>query len=193
MSRIALVENISQSYVKNFISKNVSKISETPTIKDFKKIDIKNIKVKKPTKMKFKQKNSLSTSKNLNKTSILLRNDKTLNPLITVYNNAFFPRSYKNKNYIKEMQNCLPPLIINKEYSSNKVLITDYETSMNKFNNIYNIKLDALELKDSKDEYIIKKIKNNKINFKETNYINKVLKVNQNRNYNIILRDKEEF
>ena len=145
MSRNALLENISHSYVKNFISKNVSKISETPIIKDYENINNNKMsKVKRPTKIKFKHKNSLSTSKNLNNISILLRQEKTLNPLITVYNNAFFPRSYKNKNYIKEMKNCLPPLMVNKEYSSNKVLMTDYEASMNKFNNIYNIKLDEL-------------------------------------------------
>ena len=193
MSRNALLENISQSYVKKFISKNVSKISETPTIIDYKKNN-KMKKVKKPAKIKFRQKNSLSTSKHLNYTSELLRKEKTINPLITVYNNAFFPRSYKNKNYIKEMKSCLPPLIINKEYSSSKVLMTDYEASVNKFNNIYNIKLDEFELnKDSEDENIIEKIKHNKINFNETTYINKVLKDNQKQNYNVTLRDKEEF
>ena len=52
MSRNALLENISQSYVKNFISKNVSKISETPTIIEYKKNN-KMKKVKKPAKIKF--------------------------------------------------------------------------------------------------------------------------------------------
>ena len=189
MSRNAFLNNISQSYVKNFISKNVSKISETP-------ISINSKRIKKINKLSnIKNRNKSTTLKELNNISNLMKKEKTLNPLITVYNNAFFPRSYKNKNYIKEMKNCLPPITINNEYSSSKVLMTDYESTLNKFNNIYNIKINDIENnKDSdEDEYIIDKIKNNKINFNETTYIEKVLKDNQKQNLFVHLNDKEEF
>ena len=92
------------------------------------------------------------------------------------------------------MKTCLPPLLIKNEYSSSKVLMTDYESSINKFNNIYQNKGNELEIKkDSKDEEIIYEIKRNKINNKETTFINKILKDNQKQNYNISLRGKEEF
>jgi len=189
MSRNALLDNISQSYVKKFISKNSSKISETPeTIKSTRIKKLKNF-----NKINFKNYSS-SISKNLKNISIIMKNERTLNPLITVYNNSYYPRSYKNKNYIKEMKTCLPPLLIKNEYSSSKVLMTDYESSINKFNNIYQNKGNELEIKkDSKDEEIIYEIKRNKINNKETTFINKILKDNQKQNYNISLRGKEEF
>ena len=52
-----------------------------------------------------------------------MRQDKIMNPLITVYNNAYYPRSYKNKNFIKEIKSCLPPITLNNECSSSKVLL----------------------------------------------------------------------
>ena len=189
MSKNIFMNNISQSYVKIFLSKNVSKISETPRIMDSKR----TIKIYKLNNIN--NRNNNSTSKNLNNISTIMIREKKINPLITVYNNAFYPRSYKNKNYIKEMKTCLPPLTINNEYSSSKILMTDYELSLNKFNNIYNIKINDKEKnKDSdEDDDIIDKIKHNKINFNETTYIDKVLKDNLKQNFNVNIRNKEEF
>ena len=188
MSRNRILDNISQSYVKNFISRNTSKISETPDNINSARI----LKLKKINTIKFNNKYSSSTSKNLKNFRIM--KEKTLNPLITVYNNSYYPRSYKNKNYIKEKKICLPPLSINNEYSSSKILMTDYESSINKLNNIYKINGDELEInKDNGDGEIIHELKKNKISFNETNYINRILKENQKQNFYVTLRGKEEF
>ena len=182
--------NISKSYVKNLLSKNASKMSDAPSILNSERISSIN---KSILSDNF-HKNSHSTSKYLNNKSAISKKDLNINPLNTVYNNTFFPRSYKNKNYIKEVKNCLPPININNEYSSSKFLITNYETCINKFNNMYKNYGDELEnSKESGDEEIIHEIKKNKIDFDESVYIDKVLKENQKQNLCVTLRSKEEF
>ena len=184
-----VLDNISHSFVKNFISKNVSKISETPSLFNSKRI-IKLNKFKKNYKIR---KISYSTSKNLNNNSIIIR-ERKINPLISVYNNTFYPRSYKNKNYIREVKNCLPPLTFNNESTLNKYLKTDYESSIEKFNNIYKNNGDELEYsKESGDEELIQEVKKNKVNINESIFINKVLKDNQKQNLCVTLKSKEEF
>ena len=191
MSRNALLDNISQSYIKNFMSKNTSKISETPlTLYTSSKAFIPN----QSKKMKIIHFNSSSISKYLNDSSLYAKKERKINPLITVYNNAYYPRSLKSKNYIKEINNCLPPISINNEDTSNKILITDYESSVNKFNNIYKNNGDELEYsKESGDEDLINEIRKNRINYNETNYIDNILKDNQRQNLCVTLRSKEEF
>ena len=191
MSRTSLLGNISQSYVKTFISKNASKISEIPSLLNSDRTVKKNIKFH---KIKFNNKNKFSKSKTFSDNISIIKKEKTVNPLITLYNNTYYPRSYKNKNYIKEMKSCLPPLTLNNDYLSKKILIPDYETSMNRFKNVYKINGNDLELnKDSEDEEIIHEIKKNKVDFNETTFINKVIKDNQKQNLYINLREKEEF
>jgi len=191
MSRNALLDNISQSFIKNFMSKNTSKISETPLTLYTSSKALKDNEAK---KIKISHINSSSISKYLNESSLYARKERKANPLITVYNNGYYPRSLKNKNYIKEINNCLPPISINNDDTSNKMLITDYETSVTKFNNIYKNTGDELEYsKESGDEDLINEIRKNRINYNETNYINNILKDNQRQNLCITLRSKEEF
>ena len=191
MSRNALLDNISQSYIKNFRSKNTSKISETPlTLYTSSRAKIAN----ESKKVKINHLNSSSISKYLNNSYLYTKKERTINPLITVYNNGYYPRSLKNKNYIKEINNCLPPISLNKEDTSNKILITDYETSVNKFNSIYKNTGDELEYsKESGDEELINEIRKNRVNYNETNYINNILKDNQRQNLCVTLRSKEQF
>ena len=92
------------------------------------------------------------------------------------------------------MKRCLPPITMNNEISSSKVLITDYDSSINRINNIYRIKGDELEInKDSDEEELVQEIKKNKIDYNESTYINKDLKNNQKQNLFITFRNKEEF
>ena len=112
----------------------------------------------------------------------------------TTFNNTFYPRSYKNKNYLKEKKVHLPPIKINEGENSNNELITDYETSINKFNYMYKNKGDELDnSKESFDEEINNEIKKNKIDIDESIYINNVLKNNQKQNFIVSLGHKEEF
>lgn len=188
MSRNALLDNISQSYIKNFMSKNVSKISETPLSL------YASSKANESKQIKINHMNSSSMSKYLNDSNLFARKEKKVNPLITVYNNGYYPRSLKNKNYIKEIKNCLPPISINNEDYPNKVLITDYESSVNRFNSIYKNTGDELEYsKESGDEDLINEIRKNRINYNETNYINNILRDNKRQNLCVTLRTKEEF
>ena len=194
MSRNTPLDNISKTYIKQLISKNSSKISDTGSMITTSQ---KNSKHKRRyNKILYNPKNiSASTSKCLStNNNSIIRKEQTLNPLITVYNNTYYPRSYKNKNFIKEMKRCLPPITMNNEISSSKVLITDYDSSINRINNIYRIKGDELEInKDSDEEELVQEIKKNKIDFNESTYINKVLKNNQKQNLFITFRNKEEF
>ena len=83
---------------------------------------------------------------------------------------------------------------MNSEFSSSKVLFTDYDSSINRMNNIYKIKGDELEInKDSDEEEFVQEIKKNKIDFNESSYIHKVLKDNHKQNLFVTFRDKEEF
>ena len=127
MSRNTPLDNISKTYIKQLISKNSSKISDTGSMITTCQ---KNSKHKRRfNKILYNPKNiSSSTSKCLStNNNSIIRKEQILNPLITVYNNAYYPRSYKNKNFIKEMKRCLPPITINNEISSSKVLLTDYD------------------------------------------------------------------
>ena len=123
----ALLNNISQSYVKTFISKNASKISEIPSLLNSDRKVKKNIKFH---KIKFNNKNKFSKSKTFSDNISIIKKEKTVNPLITLYNNTYYPRSYKNKNYIKEMKSCLPPLTLNNDYLSE---IIKYNQIINKY------------------------------------------------------------
>ena len=178
MSKFFTIDNISQIYVKSFISKNNSKIDENISTL------FSEVKRKIPT-YTFNSK-SLSNNKNLKleESSIIHK----------TFNNTFYPRSYKNKNYLKERKVHLPPLKTNERENSNNELITDYETSINKFNYMYKNKGDELDnSKESFDDDVNNEIKKNKIDIDESIYINNVLKKNQRQNFIVSLGHKEEF
>ena len=179
MSNYFTIDNISQIYVKSFISKNNSKIDENISTL------FSDIKKKKKGKKTINSK-SLSNNKNLKlEDSSIIHN---------TFNNTFYPRSYKNKNYLKEIKVHLPPIKTNDGCNSNNELIIDYESSINKFNYMYKNKGDELDnSKESFDEEINKEIKKNKIDLDESNFINNVLKNNIKQNYIVSMQTKEDF
>ena len=138
-----------------------------------------------------------------NKTFLIEQEKQISNPLYFLYNNKFYPQSYKNKNYIKEVYNCLPPLKIinnntntNKNYNYNKkikeILSNQYENSVNNFNNIYRNNGDDLffEVARSKElgnESVFDVIKKSEINYNESNYISSVLRDKKGKNYSVKL------
>ena len=179
MSNYFTLDNISQIYVKNFISKNNSKVDEniSTLISDIKK--------------KNYSKNAFNSKSLSNKKKLKLDDNSIIHK---TFNNTFYPRSYKNKNYLKEIKVHLPPIKTNEGCISNNELITDYESSVNKFHYMYKNKGDELDnSKESFDEEINNEIKKNKIDLDESNYINNVLKNNQKQNYSVSLLTKEEF
>ena len=179
MATYFTIDNISQIYVKSFISKNNSKIDENLSTLYSDKIK------KKSPKKRFNPKSLFNNKKlKLNDSSSIQNN----------FNNTFYPRSYKNKNYLKEIKINLPPIKTNDEIHPNKELITDYESSINKFNYMYKNNGDELDTsKESFDEDINNEMKKNKIGLDESNFINSILKNNQKQNYSLSLKTKEEF
>ena len=177
MSKFFTIDNISQIYVKSFISKNNSKIDEN--------ISTLFSEVKRKIPSYTLNSKSLSNNKNLKleKSSIIHK----------TFNNTFYPRSYKNKNYLKERKVHLPPLKTNERENSNNELITDYETSINKFNYMYKNKGDELDNSKESFDDDVNEIKKNKIDIDESIYINNVLKKNQRQNFIVSLGHKEEF
>ena len=128
---------------------------------------------------------------NLNKTFIL-DSTKTSNLLHSMYKNSFFPKSLKNKNFVREIYNRLPNLHIKKNNTetnldnindNNKIkeiLITEYKNSVSNFNDIYKNSgeelLNEIKTKEISNESVIDFIKKNKINSEESNYITSIIK-----------------
>ena len=166
ISRNGYLSDISQFYLKNFIS-----MKNSP--------QMINPKILNSTRKNQKTSNSVSKCFNYSNIHILeppaLNTEKTIDPLSTLYHNSFFPRKYRNKNYIKEMKNCLPPLssTINNFYSPQKVLESEYETTIDNFINTYKLNGDDLD-----DDTMNHMMKNNENYLKESNYINRILKYN---------------
>ena len=179
MSTFFTIDNISQIYVKNFISKNNSKLDENTSVLFSNK---KNKKIKKI---------GLNSKSLINNKKLKIEDPSIIHKS---FNNTFYPRSYKNKNYLKEVKLHLPPIKTNDQYHPNNAILTDYESSINKFNYMYKNKGDELDTsKESFDEEINNEIKKNKIDLDESIFINNVLKNNQKQNYSLSLRTKEEF
>ena len=179
MSNYFTLDNLSQIYVKSFISKNNSKFDEniSTLISDIKK---KNI-----------SKNVLNSKSLTNKKRLKIEDNSVIHK---TFNNTFYPRSYKNKNYLKEIKVHLPPIKTQEGSISNNELMTDYESSINKFNYMYKNKGDELDIsKESFDEEINNEIRKNKVDLDESNFINNVLKNNQKQNFFVSLKTKEEF
>ena len=179
MSKYFTIDNISKIYVKSFISKNNSKLEENLSTLYLDKISKKSPKKSSNTKTLLNNKKL-----KINDTSIIQKK----------FNNTFYPRSYKNKNYLKEIKINLPPIKTNDEFHPNKELITDYESSINKFNYMYKNNGDELDTsKESFDEDLNNEKKKIKIGLDESNFINSILKNNQKQNYSLSLKTKEEF
>ena len=145
MSTFSTINNISQIYVKSFISKNNSKFDDNFSSIIFEK------KKKNTSKNTFNTK-SLSTNRKLNieDNSVIQSN----------FSNTFYPRSYKNKNYLKEVKIHLPPIKTNDEIHPNNAILTDYESSINKFKYMYKNRGDELDTsKESFEEEINNEIK----------------------------------
>jgi hypothetical protein len=151
MSTYFTIDNISQIYVKSFISKNNSKLDE----------NISTLISDKITK--------ISPKKAINSKSLLNNKKLKIEDASKNFNNTFYPRSYKNKNYLKEIKVYLPPIKTNDEFNPNKAILTDYESSINKFNYMYKNKGDELDTsKESIDEEMNNEIKKNKIDLDES-------------------------
>ena len=179
MSTFFTIDNISQIYVKNFLSKNNSKLDE-------------NISAAFSYRKNRKTKKIGWNSKSLTNNKKLKIEDQAI--IHKSFNNTFYPRSFKNKNYLKEVKLHLPPIKTNDEYRPNNAILTDYESSINKFNYMYKNKGDELDIsKESFDEEVNNEIKKNKIDLDESNFINNILKNNQKQNYSVSLRTREEF
>ena len=134
---------------------------------------------------------------------------KFINPLYILYNNKYYPHSYKNKNYIKEVYQCLPPLkIVNinnykekisKNYNKklNEIISNEYENTVHHFHNIYkdngeDLFNDLGRSKELDNESVYEVIKQNEININESNYISSVLRdKNKKKNYSVKLRHEK--
>ena len=143
-----------------------------------------------------------------NKSYIIEQEKQITNPLYVLYKNKFYPQSYKNKNYIKEVYQCLPPLKIVNNNSKNQIsnfcnkkiseiLSTEYENSVNNFNNIYKnngeeLLLDLGRSKELDNESVYDVIKKSEINVNESNYISSVLKEKKGKkNYSVKLKNEK--
>ena len=147
---------------------------------------------------------------NRNNTYMIDQEKHFINPLYKLYNNKFYPHSYKNKNYIKEVYQCLPPLKIvkkdnykqgnSKVYNQklNEIIITEYENSVHNFHNIYKnngeeLLTDLGRSKEVENESVNDVIKQNEININinESNYISSVLRdKRKKKNYSVKLKNE---
>ena len=161
------------------------------------------------TKNKSSQNYSKTEMNNTFSNTFIIEQEKQIsNPLYLLYKNKFYPQSIKNKNYIKEVYSCLPPLkIINNNNTHNnkniyynkrikEILSNEYENSVNNFNNIYknngeDLFLDVGKSKELGNESVIDVIKKNEIKYDESNYISSILKdKNRKKNYSVKLTNE---
>ena len=151
----------------------------------------------------------MSKTHNKNNSYMIDQEQHIINPLYLLYNNKFYPHSYKNKNYIKEVYQCLPPLKIvnNNNYKEmisniynqkiNEIISTEYENSVHNFNNIYknngeDLFVDLGRSKEVDNESVYDLIKQNEININESNFISSVLKdKSKKKNYSVRLKHEQ--
>ena len=159
---------------------------------------------KTPSQNRYHLKNKNNISRNTNSSYKIEQEDHIINPLFSLYNNKFYPHSYKNKNYIKEVYNCLPPLVLVKNYDHNnnchyknldEILSSEYQNNLTNFNNIYknngeDLYNDIANSKDLDNDSYIDIIKQNEINIDESNFITSVLK-DKKKNYTVKLKNEK--
>ena len=168
---------------------------------------------------------NISTHRNLSfnnmiTNSFLIEPDtQNSNPLYSMYKTRYFPKSLKNKEYIREIYNSLPSLklvndnkIYNETYNNSKInntdnmiqnskdlkdiLLTQYKNSVNDFNDIYKNNGEELvtdiKTKEAYKEPISDIVKNNKINMNESIYITSVIKSGR-KNYSVEFEDENYY
>ena len=132
---------------------------------------------------------------NINNTYIIEPEIQTRNLLNSIYKNSYYPKSFKNKNFVREIYNRLPYLKLKNnnyddqgkndlnENNNNKVkeiLIKEYNNSVSNFNDIYKNNgeelFNEIKNKEMPNETSIDFVKSNKINSKENNYINSIIR-----------------
>jgi len=131
---------------------------------------------------------SFNNINNFNHTYIIEPENKTNNLLNSLYKNTFYPKSLKNKNFLKELNNQLPFLHLKKDEEENdkdkekvkKILINDYKNSVSNFNEIYKTSgeelINEIQKNEISKESIIDLVKSSRINNQENNYISSIIK-----------------
>ena len=218
-------KNSIHKYKKNFLL--VSKIKDTLsyfnktgyfTKKDSNKSNISNANKslfynksfsKTTTPLNRSKRNlSFNNINNINDSYLIETKNKTPNLLNTSYKNKFYPKSYKDKNFIREIYNRLPYLQIKNNFNSEKnevnkndvdnnevkeILITEYTNSLKKFSDIYKNNGEELnnELKNKEeiDESALDFMKSNSVNSKENDYISSIIK-NKKKNYSVEIENE---
>jgi len=192
------------SFVKTGNSTNNKQNLNKTNFPDLKKTSFRKSLSKTPSHTFFHTKTEKSLSQNMNNSYRVDQENHIINPLYSAYKNNFYPHSYKNKNYIREVFSCLPPLILemknsDKDIHSNKkikeILSSEYQNSVNNFNNIYrnngeDLFKDLTKSKDLNNDSYNDIIKHNEINPDETNFISSIIKSNKKKNYTIKLKNE---
>ena len=131
---------------------------------------------------------SFNNINNFNHTYIIEPENKTTNLLNSLYKNTFYPKSLKNKNFLKELNNQLPLLHLKKDEEENdkdkdkvkEILINDYKNSVSNFNEIYKTSgeelINEIQKNEISKESIIDLVKSSRINSQENNYISSIIK-----------------
>ena len=151
---------------------------------------------------------SFNNINNINDSYLIETKNKTPNLLNTSYKNKFYPKSYRDKNFIREIYNRLPYLQIKNNFNSEKnevnkndvdnnevkeILITEYTNSLKKFSDIYKNNGEELnnELKNKEeiDESALDFMKSNSVNSKENDYISSIIK-NKKKNYSVEIENE---
>ena len=176
-----------------YFSKNNSNVSSYTNIN---KSLLNNKSFSKTTTALNKNYRNLSFN-NINNSYIIEPINQTSNLLNTTYRNSFYPKSYKNKEFIREIYNSLPYLQVkknnieknevNKNNNDNnqikEILITEYKNSVHNFTDIYKNNGEDLnnELKGKEivNESALDFMKSNAVNSKEKNYISSIIKSNR--------------
>ena len=176
-----------------YFSKNNSNVSSYTNIN---KSLLNNKSFSKTTTALNKNYRNLSFN-NINNSYIIEPINQISNLLNTTYRNSFYPKSYKNKEFIREIYNSLPYLQVkknnieknevNKNNNDNnqikEILITEYKNSVHNFTDIYKNNGEDLnnELKGKEivNESALDFMKSNAVNSKENNYISSIIKSNR--------------
>ena len=132
-----IISTLASFVRKGHSTKNFKNITEIPSFKNTNNYFHKTF-----AKMNFSQnysKTEYNTSKsnNFNNLFLIEQENQITNPLFTLYNNKFYPHCFKNKNYIKEVYNCLPPLTVINNNNSNASTINN--SNINNNSNFYSI------------------------------------------------------
>ena len=130
---------------------------------------------------------------NINNTYIIEPEKQTTNLLNSLYKTSYFPKSFRNKKFVREIYNRLPYLQIksntvddrrktnlNDNNKVREIIIDEYRSSVSNFHDIYENNgeelFNEIKNKEMPNETAIDFVKSIKINKKETNYISSIIK-----------------